>query len=418
MSAALDSLWDDPVVEDVPKRHKTPLADSDAEDSPRPSKRPRQTLFLPGSDDEDSDVEKVSRRTTQAPVEKDIDIDAIFEGIDDDDDDINFKPMEAVNADDMERQMQAKRRAGRPSLTPHQIMSSSSPTRGEPGEGRKGGKGDKDDDEKKPRRRPVLLNEALLLGPTGFPELIKNVKDFKVKGKGHEASDLNRLLGIYQFWTHGLYPKTQFRDTVTRVEKLCHTKRMQVALSVWKDEANGVPHQPESEDEDMEGEPARTDGEPSRSEQRQSSVGASSRNSSPPPPPPTSRPASSASEYDDIFDEDFEALLQAEAASSAQSTAISSSTSKSSAATTAPTDDDDSFWADMAEMDQDPVPSKPPPQKDVPMDEDQEMWDLIDEAEKAAPAKQAHDEVPQPSPPRPPPEPQYADPTEWDDMYV
>ena len=53
---------------------------------------------------------------------------------------------------------------------------------------------------------------------------------FKAFTSSIQASDLNRLLAIYQFWTHSLYPKTQFRDTVGRIEKLCHTKLMQVRL--------------------------------------------------------------------------------------------------------------------------------------------------------------------------------------------
>ena len=43
-----------------------------------------------------------------------------------------------------------------------------------------------------------------------------------------QEKDLQRLLRIYQFWAHEMYPKGQFRDTVGRVEKLCHSKRMAV----------------------------------------------------------------------------------------------------------------------------------------------------------------------------------------------
>jgi replication fork protection complex subunit Csm3/Swi3 len=184
MSSAIDSLWDDPVVEEVPKRHKTPLDDSDAEDYPRPTKRARQSLFLPGGSD-DEDAPTTSRRNARQQPEKDIDIDAIFDGIDDIDD---VAPLKVVNADELERQMEAQYRASRPALGQHQILPSSSPGR-DTGIGSKGkGKGKDDEDgEKKTKRRPMLLNEGLLLGPTGFPQLIKDVKDFKVKGKGHEV---------------------------------------------------------------------------------------------------------------------------------------------------------------------------------------------------------------------------------------
>ncbi|KAJ2931886.1 hypothetical protein H1R20_g5211, partial [Candolleomyces eurysporus] len=426
MSSAIDSLWDDPVVEEIPKRFKTPLEDSDAEDSPRPAKRARQSLFLPGGSD-DEDAPTTSRRTTRQQPDKDIDIDAIFDGIDDIDDVAPMKPLKVVNADELERQMEAEYQASRPTLTPHQILPSSSPSR-DTGTGSKGkGKGrDDEDGEKKPKRRPMLLNEGLLLGPTGFPQLIKDVKDFKVKGKGHEASDLNRLLGIYQFWSHKMYPKTQFRDTVSRVEKLCHSKRMQVALSVWRDEAKGVTHRDdEDEDEDMETD-TRQPSQPEASREGGEGPGHDSRSSSPPP----SRPSTSASEYDvdDIFDDDLDTLLREEQESAnSRSAGISSSTSKATVSTD-PTsiDEDDGFWAALDDMGADlemNATSKPPPPKEVPMDDgDQDMWDIVDEvARESANAKAGPDTVPQPSPPRPPPPPPPQDsvnPDDWDDMYL
>lgn len=47
-----------------------------------------------------------------------------------------------------------------------------------------------------------------------------------------QATDLDRVLQIYQFWSHKLYPKTRFKETVDRVEKLCHSKRMQVCAAL------------------------------------------------------------------------------------------------------------------------------------------------------------------------------------------
>jgi hypothetical protein len=94
------------------------------------------------------------------------------------------------------------------------------------------------------------LDEARLLGADGFPALLKQTRGFVPKGKGHEVrvprwvrvlaqltrrsappqqADLNRLMSMYQFWAHRMYPKTQFRDTVKTVEKLCHSKRMHVS---------------------------------------------------------------------------------------------------------------------------------------------------------------------------------------------
>jgi len=75
-----------------------------------------------------------------------------------------------------------------------------------------------------------------------------------------QISDLNRLIRMYQYWTHQMYPRHTFNDTIERVEKLTHSRRMhvwfyvprqsafldfttpniQVALGVWHDEARGI----------------------------------------------------------------------------------------------------------------------------------------------------------------------------------
>jgi replication fork protection complex subunit Csm3/Swi3 len=53
----------------------------------------------------------------------------------------------------------------------------------------KGNEGrDKGNAEKATRRKLVKLDENRLLNPsTGFPQLIKMTKGFKLKGKGHEV---------------------------------------------------------------------------------------------------------------------------------------------------------------------------------------------------------------------------------------
>ena len=54
---------------------------------------------------------------------------------------------------------------------------------------------------------------------------------FAILKKVLQLSDLNRLMNLYQFWAHKLFPKIQFSDLVERVEKLCHSKRMHVRKS-------------------------------------------------------------------------------------------------------------------------------------------------------------------------------------------
>ncbi|TKA50370.1 hypothetical protein B0A53_06267 [Rhodotorula sp. CCFEE 5036] len=89
----------------------------------------------------------------------------------------------------------------------------------------------------KKRRVVAKLDEERLLGPAGFPLLREHMKKIKIKGKGHERQDLNRVLTMYQLWSHQMYPKTNLRDTLQTVEKLCHKRSVQRALKQYRDEA-------------------------------------------------------------------------------------------------------------------------------------------------------------------------------------
>lgn len=57
-----------------------------------------------------------------------------------------------------------------------------------------------------------------------------------MKGKGHEFSDVARLLNFYQLWLDGLYPRAKFADGLQLIEKAGHSKRMQVMRKEWIDE--------------------------------------------------------------------------------------------------------------------------------------------------------------------------------------
>lgn len=57
------------------------------------------------------------------------------------------------------------------------------------------------------------------------------------------------MLSLYQLWLDDLYPKAKFKDGLTMVEKLGHTKRMQVSRRAWIDESKGFRRR---EDEDVE----------------------------------------------------------------------------------------------------------------------------------------------------------------------
>ncbi|KAG8713487.1 hypothetical protein FRC11_011976 [Ceratobasidium sp. 423] len=212
----MDNIWDDDAVKvsrSAPSRTRM-LSDSDEED--RPQKRARtaganKPLFNPDSDDEGAGDELPP------------DVGALFDGLDDDDYNIQQLPPQ-LNIDELQRKSDQRvaTEAAKKRLMRGDVMDVSGPVDGD-------GKG------AKARKTLPKLDENRLLERDGMPALVRRAKEFSIKGKGHELSDLNRLMQMYQLWAHKMFPKMQFQDTVERVEKLCRTKRMHVALSTWRD---------------------------------------------------------------------------------------------------------------------------------------------------------------------------------------
>ncbi|KAL8913314.1 MAG: hypothetical protein Q9172_007314 [Xanthocarpia lactea] len=85
------------------------------------------------------------------------------------------------------------------------------------------------------KRQPVArLDEDRLLSQAGIPKLRRVAKErFRFKGKGHEYSDLARLLKFYQLWLDDLYPRAKFADGLAMIEKLGHKKRIQIMRREW-----------------------------------------------------------------------------------------------------------------------------------------------------------------------------------------
>ncbi|KAF3908715.1 hypothetical protein ABW20_dc0102584 [Dactylellina cionopaga] len=84
------------------------------------------------------------------------------------------------------------------------------------------------------RKAPAKLTEEMLLGPDGIPYLQEHAaKKLKFKGKGHEISDLGRLLKFYQIWADNLFPKAQFKDVIEIIEKLGASRGMHRKREEW-----------------------------------------------------------------------------------------------------------------------------------------------------------------------------------------
>jgi replication fork protection complex subunit Csm3/Swi3 len=96
----------------------------------------------------------------------------------------------------------------------------------------------------KKQRKPIAkLDEARLLSAPGLPKLRSDVrksnfltKKLRLRGKGHEFSDVARLLNYYQLWLDDLYPRAKFGDALQLVEKAGHSKRMTIMRKEWINE--------------------------------------------------------------------------------------------------------------------------------------------------------------------------------------
>ncbi|EGX88643.1 replication fork protection component Swi3 [Cordyceps militaris CM01] len=112
------------------------------------------------------------------------------------------------------------------------------------------------DVQRKPRAPAVKLDENRLLSEAGLPRLRKRSNRLKIKGKGHEFSDMARLLSFYQLWLDDLYPKARFLDALAMVEKAGHSKRMMTARNEWLQESKPKSSEDMEEDDPFALEPA------------------------------------------------------------------------------------------------------------------------------------------------------------------
>ncbi len=187
MDTDIDDIWDLPLETPVPHN---PVNNPDGDgptSSPRVSNPP---LFLPSDDEEDTATNANARNDANNNPE----IDALFEGLDDIDD--TFQELApALDLDALRREADARNaRAVRaelganiPAAEPAGAGMAKTKTGGGRGGVLDGLDGEGEDDGKKKRKPLPKLDEARLLGKDGFPQLLKDTKNFKPKGKGHEV---------------------------------------------------------------------------------------------------------------------------------------------------------------------------------------------------------------------------------------
>lgn len=68
-----------------------------------------------------------------------------------------------------------------------------------------------------------------------------------------QYSDIARFLNMYQLWLDDLYPRAKFADGLTIIEKLGHTKRIQIMRKEWIEEGKPRTAETDPEDDDIFG---------------------------------------------------------------------------------------------------------------------------------------------------------------------
>lgn len=84
-------------------------------------------------------------------------------------------------------------------------------------------------------RKPIpKLNTERLKGPNGIHTIEKYFEGFKFYGKGHEKTDLDRIMKRLEHWSYRLFPKYHFDDFLTRAEQLGKKKDLQVFIKKYR----------------------------------------------------------------------------------------------------------------------------------------------------------------------------------------
>lgn len=184
MDADINDIWDLPLETSV--RH-IPVNNPDGEGPTSTSRASNAPLFLPSDDEDDTAVTAPNANTNSNP---NADIDALFEGLDDIDD--SFQELApALDLNALRREADARNaRAVRAEIgasIPAAELAASAKTKEGRGGALDGIDGDGEEDGKKKRKPVPRLDETRLLGKDGLPQLLKDTKNFKPKGKGREV---------------------------------------------------------------------------------------------------------------------------------------------------------------------------------------------------------------------------------------
>merc|ERR1712154_202029 len=93
--------------------------------------------------------------------------------------------------------------------------------------------------------------ENFLLKEKGLDAINTHFGTFRFKGKGHEISDLKKLIKQYQDWAYIMYPSMRFKDIVKKTETFSSKNSVKAYLQKLRDKRDGVNMMEEDEDIDL-----------------------------------------------------------------------------------------------------------------------------------------------------------------------
>ncbi|KAE9545157.1 hypothetical protein AGLY_000700 [Aphis glycines] len=103
------------------------------------------------------------------------------------------------------------------------------------------------------------LNAERLRGPRGLSVLPTWFDTIELKGKGHESEDLNAVINRLEQWTHRLFPRYTFDDSIDKLENLGKKNEVKVLLKRIRMDLDSNDYVSQVEDEEVEPSPPQID---------------------------------------------------------------------------------------------------------------------------------------------------------------
>lgn len=76
----------------------------------------------------------------------------------------------------------------------------------------------------------MFIVDCRLRGTRGLSVLPTWFDNIQLRGKGHESEDLNTVINRLEQWTHRLFPRYTFDDSIDKLEKLGKKNEIKVML--------------------------------------------------------------------------------------------------------------------------------------------------------------------------------------------